>query len=168
MIFENNPSDPETWSIWYHGEIIHVDFTSILHSLTPVGPSSVGLANLDRFRLFHQWECLKCNGHGLSVSCVKEPLSGLGLCACNPRSRAIWLWLTPDSLLRSSPLRMWSLALTARGSALRLMLLVSLFWLRRLFLNFSLNLFTVISSGWWRILPSTNCHNICNLQPERL
>ena len=26
---------------------------------------------MDRLRLFHQRECLKCNGHGLSVSCVK-------------------------------------------------------------------------------------------------
>ena len=30
--------------------------------------------NLDRLHcLFHQWECLKFNGHGLSVSCVKWP-----------------------------------------------------------------------------------------------
>ena len=34
---------------------------------------SVKEANLDRLRLFHQWECLKCDGHGLSVSCVKWP-----------------------------------------------------------------------------------------------
>ena len=26
------------------------------------------------FAFFHQWECLKCSGHGLSVSCVKWPL----------------------------------------------------------------------------------------------
>ena len=31
------------------------------------------VANLDRLRLFHQWECLRCNGHGLSVSWVKRP-----------------------------------------------------------------------------------------------
>ena len=30
---------------------------------------SVGLSSL-----FHQWECLKCNGHGPSVSCVKWAL----------------------------------------------------------------------------------------------
>ena len=30
-------------------------------------------ANLDRLRHFHQWECLKCNGHGLLSSCVKWP-----------------------------------------------------------------------------------------------
>ena len=28
----------------------------------------------DRLRFFHQLECLKCNGHGLSVSCVEWPL----------------------------------------------------------------------------------------------
>jgi hypothetical protein len=43
---------------------IHLAFTCY------VGPPSV----VDRLRLFHQWECLKCNGHGLSVSCVKWPL----------------------------------------------------------------------------------------------
>ena len=33
-----------------------------------------GEAILDhRLRLLHQWECSKCNGHGLSVSCVKWP-----------------------------------------------------------------------------------------------
>ena len=37
-----------------------------------VGPSSVVWSNeLGPAPPFHQWECLKCNGHGLSVSCVK-------------------------------------------------------------------------------------------------
>ena len=31
-------------------------------------------AKLDWLRLSHQWECLKCHGHGPSVSCVKWPL----------------------------------------------------------------------------------------------
>ena len=35
--FWNNPSDHETWSIRCHVGI-HVDFTSILHSLTPLVP----------------------------------------------------------------------------------------------------------------------------------
>ena len=39
MVFESNPSNQETWSIWWHVGI-HVDFTSILHSHTPLGPSS--------------------------------------------------------------------------------------------------------------------------------
>ena len=71
-IFENNPSDHEIWSIWSHARI-HVDFTSILHSHTMLVPWASCEANLDRLRLFHQWECFKCNGHGLSVSCVKRP-----------------------------------------------------------------------------------------------
>ena len=32
VVFENNPSDHETWSIWCHVGI-HVDFTSILYSI---------------------------------------------------------------------------------------------------------------------------------------
>jgi hypothetical protein len=53
---------------------IHVDFTSIiLHTLTPGVPRASSEVSLDRFLLFHQWECLKCNGHGLAVSCVKWP-----------------------------------------------------------------------------------------------
>jgi hypothetical protein len=74
VVFENNPSDHETWSIECHVEI-HVDYTSILHSHTPLVPQAECEANLDRPRLFHQWECLKCNGHRPSVSCVKWPLS---------------------------------------------------------------------------------------------
>ena len=60
--------DPFRWHVG-----IHVDFTSILHSHTPLVPRALCEANLDRLRLIHQWECLKCNGHGLSVSCVKWP-----------------------------------------------------------------------------------------------
>jgi hypothetical protein len=29
-----------------------------------------------KFRLFYQWECLKCHGHKPSVTCVKWPLLG--------------------------------------------------------------------------------------------
>ena len=37
-------------------------------------PSSISVnLNLDRLRLFHQWECSKWPGHGLSVSCAKWP-----------------------------------------------------------------------------------------------
>jgi hypothetical protein len=32
--------------------------------------------NLDRLCHFHQWGCLKCNGHGLLVPYVKWPLNG--------------------------------------------------------------------------------------------
>jgi hypothetical protein len=72
VVFENSPTDREIWSIrCYVG--IHVDFTSILHSHTPLVPQAWCESNLDRLRIFHQWECLKCNGHGPSVSCVKWP-----------------------------------------------------------------------------------------------
>ena len=57
MVFEKNkvPSDHQTRSIWCH-EGIHVDFVSILHSLTPlVRQAYTG----DRRRLFHQRECFK-------------------------------------------------------------------------------------------------------------
>ena len=53
---------------------IHVDFTFVLHSHTPLVPQAWCEANLDRLRLFNQWEWLKCNGHGHSISCVKWPL----------------------------------------------------------------------------------------------
>ena len=36
VVFENSPSDHETWSLG-----IHVDFTSMLHSHTPIGLSSI-------------------------------------------------------------------------------------------------------------------------------
>ena len=35
-----------------------------------IGPSSVVWSELGPARLFCQWECLNCTGHGLSVSCV--------------------------------------------------------------------------------------------------
>ena len=35
--FENSSSDHETWFIWCYVRI-HVDFTSILHSHTPLVP----------------------------------------------------------------------------------------------------------------------------------
>ena len=38
-----------------------------------VGPSSVVWSELGPAPPFHQWECLKSNDHGLSVSCVKWP-----------------------------------------------------------------------------------------------
>ena len=72
MVLKNSPSDHITWSIRCHVGI-HVYFTSILHSHTPLVPQAYCAANLDRLRLSHQWECLKCNGHILSVSCVKCP-----------------------------------------------------------------------------------------------
>ena len=54
---------------------IHIGFTSTLafaYILRGSLKCSVKQANFDhRLRLFHQWECLKCIGHGLSVSCVK-------------------------------------------------------------------------------------------------
>ena len=70
VVFEMSPSDHKTCSIRCHLGIL-VGFTSILHSLTPLVPQAQCEANLDRLRLFHQWECLKCNGHWLSISCVK-------------------------------------------------------------------------------------------------
>ena len=74
-VFENSPSDQETWSIRYHLGI-HVKYTSTLHSHTPLVPQVYCAMNLDRLlRLSHQWECLTCNGHGLSISCVKWPLA---------------------------------------------------------------------------------------------
>jgi hypothetical protein len=58
------------WSKWPWNMIysmpcrIHVDSTSIMHSRTPLVPQAHCEVNLDRLCLFHQWECLKCNGHG--------------------------------------------------------------------------------------------------------
>jgi hypothetical protein len=37
VVFEKSPSDHETWSIGCHVGT-HVDFTFILHSLTPIVP----------------------------------------------------------------------------------------------------------------------------------
>jgi hypothetical protein len=38
-----------------------------------VGPSSVVWSELGPAPPFHQWECSKCTGHELAVSCVKWP-----------------------------------------------------------------------------------------------
>jgi hypothetical protein len=70
VAFENNLSDHETWSIWWRVGV-HVHFTSVLHSYTPLVTQAECEADLHRLRLFHQWECLRFNGHGLSISCVK-------------------------------------------------------------------------------------------------
>ena len=59
-----SPSDHETWPTWCHVGI-HVDFSSLFHSHTPLVPQAWCEANLDRLHLLHQWECLKCDGHGL-------------------------------------------------------------------------------------------------------
>ena len=63
----------ETRSIWCHVGVL-VYFTSILHSHILLGSQVECEANLDMLHLLHQWECLKCNGHRLSISCVKWPL----------------------------------------------------------------------------------------------
>ena len=47
---------------------------SCIHMYTPSVPQAWCEVNLDRFHRFHQWGCLKCIGHGLSVLCVKWPL----------------------------------------------------------------------------------------------
>ena len=39
-----------------------------------VGPSSAMWSELGPAPPFHQWECLKCDGHGLSTLCEKWPL----------------------------------------------------------------------------------------------
>jgi len=71
-VFEKCPSDHETWSIWCHAWFC-VDFTSILHSPTLLTPQAKCEANLDRLHLSHHWECLRCDGHGLSISWVRGP-----------------------------------------------------------------------------------------------
>ena len=82
--FENSPNDHETWSIWWHIGI-HVDFTTVLQSHTRLVPQLKCKANLGRLCLFHQWECLKCNGHGLSAFCVEWPWNMIHLMTCgNP------------------------------------------------------------------------------------
>ena len=58
MVFESSPSDHETWSIECRVGV-HVDFTSILHSYTPLVPQAQCEVNLDRLRLFHQQEVLE-------------------------------------------------------------------------------------------------------------
>jgi hypothetical protein len=49
VVFESNPNDHETWSIWCHVGI-HVDFTSILHSLIH-SPHMLVRATNERFLL---------------------------------------------------------------------------------------------------------------------
>jgi hypothetical protein len=71
----SSPLDHETWSIWYHAGI-HVDLTSISHY--SVGPSSIVWSELGLAPFFHQWEWLKCNGHGPSLLCVwSGPKAGI-------------------------------------------------------------------------------------------
>jgi hypothetical protein len=97
----------------------------------------------------------------------KEPLSGMGPFPCNPRSRAMAMadsWFFAASFSVADVIL--SLNCARFSSAIRLMLLVSnshfavCSWI-------SLSICSQSFLGWWRILPSTNCHNICNLQPER-
>ena len=68
VVLGNSPSDHKTWSIRCHVGT-HVDLTSILRSHTPLVPQAQCEANLDRLRLFHQRECLKCN---LMVTCSQS------------------------------------------------------------------------------------------------
>ena len=70
----------------------HVAFTSILHSHTPLVPRTQCEAKLDWLPLFHQWKCLKCNGHGLLVSCVKWPLANLWWNAWKPDWKTNFPW----------------------------------------------------------------------------
>ena len=53
---------------------IHVDFTSILHSHTPLVPEHSVKRTWTGSTFSTKW--LKCDGHGLSVLCVKWPLCG--------------------------------------------------------------------------------------------
>ena len=53
VVFENSPSDHETWSLWCHVRI-HVHLTSILQSHTPLVPQVKCEANLDRLYIFHK------------------------------------------------------------------------------------------------------------------
>ena len=77
-VFENNHSDRLTWPIWCHVGF-YVDFTSILHSFICLVPWTFWDLNLDRLRLYHQWECLKCNSHRSPMSCVKSLSLSLSL-----------------------------------------------------------------------------------------
>ena len=110
VVFENSPSDHETWFIGCYVSI-HVDFTSILHLHTPLVPQAYCEVNVDRLHLFHQWECLNCNGHGLSVSGGKWPSTSrtwwsscipyvpeLNLRAQNGNFTACQTWNTKDPM----------------------------------------------------------------------
>ena len=101
VVLENNPSDHETWSVKCHVGI-HVDFyihLAFTYSLCWSLKRSVSL-NLDRLHLFHQWECLKCNGVGLSVSCGEWPLGPLHKRA---KSRDLVMVRTFDSQPKAVP-----------------------------------------------------------------
>ena len=69
--FWNSPSDHETWCIGCHTRIhvVHLAFTYY------VGPSSVMCSELGLALPFPPMRVLEVHGHGLSVSCVKWPLS---------------------------------------------------------------------------------------------
>ena len=54
---------------------LHVDFSSMKSALGLQAITFVCEVNLDSLFPFDQWEHLDCNGHGLSVLCVKRPLS---------------------------------------------------------------------------------------------
>ena len=60
-----------------------------------------GVKQTQTGRLFHQLECLKCKGHGLSVSCVKWPL---GLLACHDYNTEE---LGADQKLPYAPIEAW-------------------------------------------------------------
>jgi hypothetical protein len=62
VVFVNNPRDHETY-------MIQID--AFTYS---IGPSSIVCSELGLAPPFHQRECLKYIGHGVSVSCVKWPL----------------------------------------------------------------------------------------------
>ena len=78
--FWNSPSDHTTWSIRCHvGILVDFTFSSILHSLiyiyilrSSLKRAWCEVANLDRLRLFHQWECLNCNRQSRALSLVCE------------------------------------------------------------------------------------------------
>ena len=68
-----------------------------IHLLTLLVPQvQCEVANLDHrlLHLFQQWECLKCHGHGLPVSCVKWPSLTLPF-ARTPLSLLEWLPFEP-------------------------------------------------------------------------
>ena len=81
VVFENNPSDHETWSMRCHVGI-HVDFTSIMHSHTLSVPQAQCEANLDRLHLSHQWSVRVTGSQSrvwsgsLSLSCDVSGSSG--------------------------------------------------------------------------------------------
>ena len=91
--------------MWCHVGI-HVDFTSIMHSyLYRILKHSVKWTWTSS-TLFHQWQCLKCNGRGLPVSRVKWPLCNRATQnECNCWSNT-WSRILGHSTCSSSPLTM--------------------------------------------------------------